>query len=952
METLSEKTIKDKLNEIREHRADYYFFFSKLNSVNWLQPLNDDGYFRLPPSASREGDKTIFPFWPESQYLGRVVSEAPEQVFKILMSMPETDNVRVHEDLVEIATKLPGELAAKWTDKELKWINEQEDLRLLLPNMLGKLIAHLARSGEPDTAMNLAKSVLRIKSAGDSVKDAQGLFGAWDYENILNEYFLGAIRYIGEDGLKLLIKLLEDALAVKSWGKRRDDSYTWRPTIKPSERNLRYSAVRDALVEATRDGSRQLLRLKKGDLPTFVEMLLGHEKPVFKRIVFDLLSEYQGHPLAKEQIQNRDNFFDEKFGPEYTELLSVVFPELDRESKDLILSWIDEGPEENKGDANTTYEKIKGLWQREYLHALKDNLTAEWEERYTELVSRFGEPDPPPKELSSRFFMPTISPKEKDELEGIDADSIAGFLRSWKQTDSYSLERPDRLARTLQEVVAESPDRFVDALDSFREIHPAYSWALIEGLGTAIHTGKYKPSNWPETLDYFVWVIDQSRDDDVEIDKDLFDSYQDWGWARNAVTDFISRGCEKNAIDPKLRERVWDILNVIADDPDPTPEKDEKTERDPVTESINTTRGKALHAIVQYALWVRRTLTKGLEKSEIKFGMSSIPEVQQRLEKHLDPEFDPSPAIRAVFGQWYPWLVLLDENWARDNIDKIFPVGNERLYGAAWDTYLKMTPAYETPFRMLRSQYDTAVEKLSGDRTSEQDDKPSWVSSESSGFLKESSVKLGEHLMVMLSRGVLSWDDKDQLIKRFFKNASVTDAENTIAFVGRSLKHEKASLPTGVVQRFRDFWDCMAAGTLEEIEDSDERGHPFAQFGWWFISGCFDTGWTLKQLQQISRMTNKIEPEYGVMERLAELAEEYPAQSFAVLERVVDWDQEGRNIFNWNQESVETILRAALADEKVKTGATVLIRRLGESGNVQFFDLFTSDSKEALNHGK
>ena len=902
-----------------------------------MKPLRDAGYFSSPPQSSKQGDTIISPFWPESRYLARVASKAPEEVFEILINMPATDSVRVHEDLVETATKLPGELAAEWTKKEIRWLNKQEHLWFLLPSMYGKLIAHLAQSGEPDTAINLAKTVLRVKAGEGNTEDAQGLFSAWEYENILSEYFIRVIRQMGKGGLELLIKLLEDAFAVKSRDQQGKYSYIWRPTIKPSAENLRYSGIYDALIDAIRDGSQLLIleddNLPMVDLPTVVNVLLARKKPVFKRITLDLLAEYRTHPLAKQQVCDRENFFAQGLGYEYTKLLSVVFPELDEKSKNLILSWIEKGPEENKGDANVTPEELKGHWQLKHLHTLKDNLTTKWKERYAQLISRFGEPDPPPRAISNGFFIPTKSPKEIDELKKMDIAEIASFLENWKRTDRHSLERPERLGHALKEVVAEDPGRFETTLDSFRKVHRTYSRALIDGFKAAVIENR--KIAWDPVLNYLKWVAEQPRNE-VEKIEDQFDSDPDWSWARNSTIELMSVGCEKNVVDPKLRERVWEILDVIADDPNPTPEDDGEPGIDPATRSINTTRGKALHAIIQYALWVRRTLTKDQAKSEIEFGMSSIPKVKQRLERHLDPEFDPSPAIRSVYGQWYPWLVLLDKKWAEDNIPKIFPAENKRLYKAAWDTYLKMTPAYETPFLMLHSQYKTAVEKLNGDRTSEPDDKPSWVSSESSGFLKESSVKLGEHLMVMLSRGVLSWDDKDQLVKRFFRNASVNDIKFTIEFVGQSLKGKKESMPDEIVQRFHDFWESMVGGMQEEINDSDEIGHPFTQFGWWFISGCFEPEWSLKQLQQVVRVAGKIEPELLVIERLAELAGDYPIQSFTVLEGLVDWDRGAENVISWIQESVKTILCAALDNEKIKDRASEFIHRLGDNGNTGF----------------
>ena len=52
---------------------------------------------------------------------------------------------------------------------------------------------------------------------------------------------------------------------------------------------------------------------------------------------------------------------------------------------------------------------------------------------------------------------------------------------------------------------------------------------------------------------------------------------------------------------------------------------------DPATLSINTTRGETMHAVIRYALWVRRHLEKE-------------PDAEERLAK----KFDEMPEVREV----------------------------------------------------------------------------------------------------------------------------------------------------------------------------------------------------------------------------------------------------------------------------------------------------------------
>src|SRR5712691_7810091 len=103
-----------------KQRADYEYFFSKISSPDWLQPLLEEGLFKKPPSPIREGNYVRFPLWPESAYLARVAGENPDLAARVLFAIPETDNVRVHEDLVEVALKIGSRDAAKWAREEAK----------------------------------------------------------------------------------------------------------------------------------------------------------------------------------------------------------------------------------------------------------------------------------------------------------------------------------------------------------------------------------------------------------------------------------------------------------------------------------------------------------------------------------------------------------------------------------------------------------------------------------------------------------------------------------------------------------------------------------------------------------------------------------------------------------------------------------------------------------------
>src|SRR5207302_2746020 len=106
--------------------------------------------------------------------------------------------------------------------------------------------------------------------------------------------------------------------------------------------------------------------------------------------------------------------------------------------------------------------------------------------------------------------------------------------------------------------------------------------------------------------------------------------------------------------------RAWSVLRPLADEADPTVEEDASAGMDPATMSINTTRGEAMHAVVQYALWLHRDLKARGDEEQVRAGFASMPEVHEVLERGLQPEIEPSRTVRAGYGQWVLWLDLLD----------------------------------------------------------------------------------------------------------------------------------------------------------------------------------------------------------------------------------------------------------------------------------------------------
>lgn len=376
---------------------------------------------------------------------------------------------------------------------------------------------------------------------------------------------------------------------------------------------------------------------------------------------------------------------------------------------------------------------------------------------------------------------------------------------------------------------------------------------------------------------------------------------------------------QRGEIPIDLRDTLWGILEALAGDPDPTPEDEQQSlgsNMDPANLSINTTRGLAMHAVIQYGLWVRRRLPSVR-------SLDDIPEVRSVLEARLDPEREPSLAVRAVYGWRFPKLLVLDERWARDHAARIFPVENEALFRSAWSAYVAaFMPSAHTLdiLDVLYEQYQHAVDRIGSWRTG-------------IPFRPDPDKQLAEHLMMFHSLGKLSLEDP--LMAAFWEKAPDVLRWYAVGFVGNKLRQTKNKIHPEILSRLERLWERR----LEIIERSpspSEFAKEISAFGRWFASGKFDTGWAVVQLRQSLRFATDLDDCPGVLERLRETAKTHPVESVECLRRIADLDPE---CLYKECDRVKEILTAALAKPEAREEARKAISRLASRGLVEFKDL-------------
>jgi hypothetical protein len=103
-----------------------------------------------------------------------------------------------------------------------------------------------------------------------------------------------------------------------------------------------------------------------------------------------------------------------------------------------------------------------------------------------------------------------------------------------------------------------------------------------------------------------------------------------------------------------------------------------------------------------------------------------------------------------------------------------------------------------------------------------------------------------------------------------------------------------------VVERLRQLLDCRLE-TAEEIPAPDEA-QELQAFGWWFEGHSFDEEWALDRLARVLTVTETVNREEAVVERLAELTPEHPREAAHCLLLIIRAQQpHSWHIESWKQ---------------------------------------------------
>jgi hypothetical protein len=554
-------------------------------------------------------------------------------------------------------------------------------------------------------------------------------------------------------------------------------------------------------------------------------------------------------------------------------------------------------------------ERLETRKQR-WLTELKQYLP---EERLKELRSfqaKYGE-----RVLPDFHFGPVksgwvgvVSPLTEEELEALSPTELLRFGQEWEEPPhAFFGESPsyEGLGKTLSAVVGKLPEKFASVAESFQSLPPALAWGYFEGLTAVLERGEQ--FDWEHPFRLMKAIASKQHSESTSL------RAPSWDWANRSALRVLEKGLQTqtSGLNTSYRELAWEALTGFTEHPDPTPEHEAVyggSNMDPLNLSINTIRGVAMNTVVEYALWLHRN-------GELSHGFTDAPEVFEVLSHHLDVEFEPSQAIRSVYGRWLPWLFLADREWTRNNVHRILAEGGA-LGGVAWNTYVTWVRPFNDMLPELRDYYAAAIEAM----PEHEDDK--------AGGMHSPNESMASHLMSYYWRSLLDLEEGG-LIDRFFKMGSPKTLGFAIDSMGRGLSPD-ANEET---ERPMQLWEWRLASG--EITDQELEA-----FGWWAASPALNAEWVLSNLITVLERAKKVDAAWMVAERLVALVEEHGLLAVRCLRLMIEGDAEPWSITHWEKD-IRGVLSKALesSDGEVRQAARDLTNLLGAKGYFGFADL-------------
>lgn len=794
------------------YRQEEYqrYFFGKLDRLIWLPYLRNYGFFnRNPKPIENPPGSYKIPGWPVLDYLEKVSKECSKpgnedyakgliQIIRDVTNYRDENGQKIDNYLtwgifIKILVNLPAEVI-KLEDMVLieEWLDSRFSTTLVVADIGRHLVTKFLGSLDHEDWGKAGKIVEIVTKPKQPTRGHDEV----DPDTVIDSYWLRELfkknasllgTRCGIQTIGTLVERIKEALV-----ERKDEySFIWRPAIEDHEQNIGDNTTRDVLVSALRDVLTAFLESEYPDKENVLNRLLNSELKTIKRIAIFTVGKKWGE--YKHLFWQSIAEFINEISLKHEIFLAIKenFRKFDQNEKRQMIDCIEVGPkwlpEENK-------ERYVVNWKLRWYAAMYSQGDHEFDALYAKYKAITGlEPEHPEFASYSKSYTGTVSPILIGELLKLSVPEIVQYLSEFKEPQGWP-GRPSEegLGDILKEAVKREPQKFASELDQFLEVELLYKHCMISALKELWQ--EKKSIDWERVLDFCLKIVsrpefwkDETTYEDTEI--------RYCNWVTSAIADLIESGTNDDswAFDKKhfpITENI--LLKILAHQESQMKEIND----DACGHAINTTKGRVLIALINFALRVASVEKKdGIEK-EVKWDGVVRKEFDSRLDKQLDPSLEFSTLV----GHYLPNIYYLDKQWVSKNINRIFPKGYPDHWNVAMQGYLFRPVVYDYLYNLLRehSHYEKALET----------------------FKEEESRKLLLHdICTMYLAGKEELEGDKSLFARILGEWKQPDISEIISFFSMLRKVE---LEDNKRKRILDFWKyCYSKLSIKPDKNLD-----------------------------------------------------------------------------------------------------------------------------------
>ena len=240
----------------------------------------------------------------------------------------------------------------------------------------------------------------------------------------------------------------------------------------------------------------------------------------------------------------------------------------------------------------------------------------------------------------------------------------------------------------------------------------------------------------------------------------------------------------------------------------------------------------------------------------------------------------------------------------------------------AWESYLTGCSPYNEIFGILRSEYLYSVINI--DST---DQKTNFF---------DCDYRIAEHLMILYWRGKIAFDEKDEILEKFFEKSQDELRGHALDFIGRSLDNAE-KIETEVIDRLKLLWQRRLKFAKKNLKNHKKE---MAAFGYWFQSAKFEDEWSIKQLEEALEISGSSDLSYSLIKRLLELSPVHPYDVLICLKIMIANEEDGYRNIGWNDDMKKILFATSKnPDQKIKELAKEIINKLVASGFIDYREL-------------